>query len=167
MRLFGSNKDKQEQAKPMLMLDDRKNSVELWPNKITIRRHGLMNAMNVGLTGDKDIYLNTITGIQIKKPGMTTGYIQFMARGSQDSKSGVTGAVKDENTVIFSGKKNHQIAQELKAKIEELLHQPLPSSSPPVSAADELIKLASLRDQGILTNSEFEEQKKVLLGNTN
>jgi hypothetical protein len=90
MPLFGRKKEKQEPPKPLMVLDDRKNSVELWPNKLTIRRHGLMNAVNVGLTGEKDIYLNTITGIQVKKPGLTTGYIQFMARGSQDNKGGVT-----------------------------------------------------------------------------
>lgn len=164
MPLFGSKKDKREKLKPLLVLDDRKNSVELWPGKITIRRHGLMNAVNVGLTDEKDIYLNTITGIQVKKPGMTTGYIQFIARGSQDNKGGVTGAVQDENTIIFNGKKNHEIAQNMKTRIEELIHQPIPSIAPPVSTADELVKLASLKEQGILTEEEFQEQKKLLLG---
>jgi len=89
-----------------MVLEHGKNKVELWPNKITLNRRGLMNAMNVGLTGDKDIYLTTITGIQVKKPGITTGYMQFMAGGNLDSKSGVTGAVKDENTILFTGKKN-------------------------------------------------------------
>jgi len=164
MPLFGKKKDQEEPAKPLMILDDKKNSVELWPNKLTIRRHGLMNAINVGLVGDKDIYLTTITGIQVKKPGLTTGYIQFVVQGSQDSKSGVTGAVKDENTIVFTGKKNHKIAQDMKAKIEELLNQPVPSLAPPSSTADELAKLAALMDQGILTQEEFAEQKNLLLG---
>jgi len=63
MPIFSRKKVREEPAKPLMVLDDRKNSVELWPNKITLRRHGLMNAVNVGLVGDKDIYLNTITGI--------------------------------------------------------------------------------------------------------
>ncbi len=163
MPLFNRKKDKQEPSKPLLILDDRKNSVELWPNKITIRRRGLLNAVNVGLTGEKDIYLPTITGIQVKKPGLTVGYIQFMARGSQDNKGGVTGAVQDENTIVFAGKKNYQLAQDMKKKIEELIHQPLPSLAPPVSTADELAKLAALKEQGILTAEEFDEQKKLLL----
>jgi len=167
MPLFGGKKDKRDEAepsKPLMVLDDKKNRVELWPNKLTIRRHGLMNAMTVGLVGEKDIYLNTIVGIQVKKPGMTVGYIQFMAHGSQDNKSGVTGAVQDENTVVFNGKKNYEIAQVMKAKIEELRHEPVAAVAPPTSAADELVKFASLRDQGILTSEEFEEQKKLLLG---
>jgi hypothetical protein len=36
-------------------------------------------------------------------------------------------------------------------------------SSPPVPLADELAKLAALREQGILTNEEFDEQKHRLL----
>lgn len=39
-----------------------------------------------------------------------------------------------------------------------------PTSTAPASVADELAKLAKLRDQGILTNEEFEAQKKKLLG---
>ena len=35
---------------------------------------------------------------------------------------------------------------------------------PQVSAYDELAKLAALRDQGIVTEQEFQEQKKKLLG---
>ena len=163
MPLFRRGKDKQEEARPLIVLSDRKNSVELWPTKLTIRRHGVMNAINVGLAGDKDIYLNTITGIQLKKPGMTTGYIQFQTVGSQDNKGGVTGAVQDENTVIFGGKKNFKTAEEMKRRIEELIHQPIASVAAPVSVADELAKLGSLRDQGILTDAEFEEQKKILL----
>jgi hypothetical protein len=164
MPLFRRSKDKQEQPQPILVLSDRKNSVELWPNKLTIRRHGVMHAMTVGLAGDKDIYLNTITGIQLKKPGMTTGYIQFQTIGSQDNKGGVTGAVQDENTVIFGGKKNYKIAEEMKQRVEALVHQPLQPVAAPLSVADELTKLASLRDQGILSGDEFEEQKRALLG---
>lgn len=161
--MFGRKKDKEITAKPIMVLEHGKNNVELWPNKITLHRHGLMNAVNVGLTGDKDIYLTTITGIQVMKPGITTGYIQFMAGGNLDNKGGVTGAVKDENTILFTGKNNYATAMELKAKIEELLHKPVPSIAPPASTADELAKLAALRDQGILTDQEFTEQKSLLL----
>src|SRR5215208_5796370 len=149
--------DEAEPEQPILVLSDRKNSVELWPNKVTIRRHGLLNAINVGLAGEKDIYLNTITGIQLKKPRSTTGYIQFQTVGSQDNKSGLTGAVQDENTVIFSGGKNYDIAEEIKWYIEDFIEdhqQVMPDQgSASTSVADELEKLASLRDRGILTDS--------------
>lgn len=37
------------------------------------------------------------------------------------------------------------------------------SERPAVSTADELVKLKSLKDQGIITEKEFEQQKKKLL----
>lgn len=163
MPLFGKSKDKPEV--PLMVLADRKNSVELWPNKLTIKRHGVMNAITVGSAGDKDIYLASITGIQIKKPGITTlGYIQFQTTGSNGSKAGVTGALQDENSVVYKGGNNHKIALEMKQKIESMVHQTLAGQvAAPLSVADEIAKLASLRDQGILSSEEFEEQKQAVL----
>ncbi|NKI96644.1 SHOCT domain-containing protein [Rhizobacter sp. SG703] len=37
------------------------------------------------------------------------------------------------------------------------------SAAPPVSVADELEKLASLRDRGVLTDEEFQHQKRAAL----
>ena len=37
------------------------------------------------------------------------------------------------------------------------------ASAPPASKADELTKLADLRDRGVLTDAEFAEQKAALL----
>jgi len=39
-----------------------------------------------------------------------------------------------------------------------------PPPSPSLSVADELVKLAAIRDQGILSPEEYEEQKAKLLG---
>lgn len=41
---------------------------------------------------------------------------------------------------------------------------PTPGSTPTVDIADELTKLASLRDRGILTDAELEQQKQRILG---
>lgn len=41
---------------------------------------------------------------------------------------------------------------------------PAPAGHPAVSVADEIEKLAALRDRGVLTELEFETQKKKLLG---
>ena len=42
--------------------------------------------------------------------------------------------------------------------------QPAPAFDPSRLVADEIKKLAALRDQGILTDEEFTEQKRRLLG---
>ena len=41
--------------------------------------------------------------------------------------------------------------------------QQIPTAAPAASLADELTKLAKLRDDGILTDEEFAEQKAVLM----
>ena len=46
---------------------------------------------------------------------------------------------------------------------EQLAAMTIPASAPPASKADELAKLADLRDRGVLTDAEFAEQKAALL----
>lgn len=162
----GKNEDK-----PIMMLEGSGGTVELWPSKVTIRHRGVLSKMTVGLAGEKDIYLTSITGIQLKRPTwISKGYFQIQYMGSQDSKGGILNATKDENTVLFAGRKRYKKAQELKAELEkralEMRYAPQTQSgsSGPISVADELAKLAELKTQGILSPKEFEAQKKALLG---
>ena len=68
-------------------------------DKITIRRKGVRSFAKHGLKGDKTIMLKQISSIQLKEAGLTTGYIQFVIIGSQESKGGLKQALEDENTV--------------------------------------------------------------------
>lgn len=47
---------------------------------------------------------------------------------------------------------------------QQLLGQPAPTAPAPSSAADELVKLAGLHQQGVLTDAEFAAAKARLLG---
>lgn len=76
----------------------------LFSDKITLIHKGVINFVNQGIKKEKIIPLKSITSIQLKKPGMTNGYIQFDILGGIESKSGVFNATKDENTVMFSKK---------------------------------------------------------------
>lgn len=79
-----------------------KTTIRLDNKFLRIARGGLNNAILQGLDGEKTILLGSITAFQIKEPGMTTGYMQFIYPGSSDVKAGVWSAVKDENTIAFS-----------------------------------------------------------------
>lgn len=59
-------------------------------------------------------------------------------------------------------KKQHPNFERLKEAIEQRMARP--AVGPAVSAADEIRKLAALRQQGILTQEEFDAKKKQLLG---
>ncbi|MBT2680016.1 SHOCT domain-containing protein [Bacillus sp. ISL-35] len=141
--------------------------LELTGNKIVIKRKGMMAKMTQGLKGDKEILVKQISSIQIKKAGaLTNGYIQFSFSGGKENKGGLMDATKDENTIMFN-KKQMADFEKIKQAIEEKIDQ---LSNPSVvnvnqlDAADQIKKLADLRDSGILTEDEFNAKKKQLLG---
>lgn len=132
---------------------------------IRISRKGVRSFLTQGLKGEKSIPIRNITAIQIKKPGMTTGYIQFAQHGMMESEGGVFDAVKDENTIIFN-KKDYEQALELKDYIEDIQDQQNNSTTQTneKSEADELSKFKQLADEGVITQEEFEAKKKQILG---
>ena len=133
-------------------------------DSVSILAKGFMNAVNKGITGEKQFFFKNMSGIQYKEPGFTTGYMQFILIGSQESKRGVSGAVKDENTILFLKKEQH-LMLELKNFIEYRLVQinerPSNNSS---NSVDEIRKFKQLLDDGIITQEEFDAKKRQLLG---
>ncbi|MEQ8717117.1 MAG: DUF2510 domain-containing protein [Acidimicrobiales bacterium] len=69
---------------------------------VTIHRRGLNAKFSHGLKGEKRIPIKQITSVQLKKPGLTNGYIQFSHGGGTDNKSGIFSATKDENSIMFT-----------------------------------------------------------------
>ncbi|WP_426450686.1 DUF4429 domain-containing protein [Paenibacillus sp. S-38] len=149
---------------PIFRLDGVNGQLELYSDKVIIKRKGVLAKMTQGFfKGDKSIYLKQISGIQIK-PGssLTNGYIQFTVSGGNESTKGIMKATQDENTVMFA-KKYNELVDKIKAKIEEMQAESA-IVAPSVSAADEIRKFKELLDQGILTQEEFDMKKKQLLG---
>nr|WP_257007687.1 DUF4429 domain-containing protein [Enterococcus hirae] len=126
-------------------------------------RKGLLNLSNMGLKGDKTISFRNISAIQLKKPGLTNGYIQFTILGGRESRAGIFAATKDENTVMFS-RKYYTDMLNLKKFIEYQQKSIFDNtSSVQISPADEVLKLKDLLDKNIITLEEFELKKKELL----
>ncbi|WP_124057609.1 DUF4429 domain-containing protein [Vaginisenegalia massiliensis] len=128
-------------------------------DKLTIQPKGLINTINKGLSGAKTIKIKNITSVQIKKPGFTQGYIQFGVIGDGNKQQGLFGAVYDENTVLFK-KKYYKDMLEIKEYIDNYNEH---SNSQSTSLSDELIKLAKLKESGIITETEFLDYKKNLM----
>jgi len=137
--------------------------VELYDNKVCIHRKGVLGFLTQGLKGDKNIMISSISSIQFKNAGaMFNGYIQFAFMGGQEAKGGILQGTQDENTVMFTKKQ-----QPLFEQIRDIVEERIQSGNNPASTssdADELEKLASLRDKGILTEEEFQQKKKQILG---
>lgn len=165
--MFGKKKAIGEEStarQPIYFLKGVGGQLELYENKVVILRKGALATMGHGLTGNKEILLRNITGVQLKLGGaLINGYIQFTIPGGNESKRGIGAATQDENTVMFP-KSENETAQAIKNKIEQLQMdadkvQAAPASSP----ADEIRRLKSLLDDGIITQQEFQAKKTELL----
>ena len=109
------------------------------PGKTLIRK-GFINLVNQGIKGEKTIPFKNISAVQLKKPGMSNGYIQFTLLGGNESRGGILAATKDENTVMFT-KKYWNEMENLKKYIEKqqsILDNN--SKETQISSADEIKK---------------------------
>lgn len=131
------------------------------PTGIIIKR-GVRGVLLGGgmLRGDKTIPYGSIAAIQLKKAGFTAGYIQFTLTGGSDAKKGLFESTTDENTINFhlTGGNNKKF-EEAKRIIEERM-----AGGTRGSSLSDLEKLAELRDKRIISNKEFENKKKQILG---
>ena len=153
-------------------LEGKNAILTLFEIKIEIKNKGLLKS----ITGQTDrlIPLASMTGVQFKKSSFMTGtgYIRFMIGAHDRNFGGIIGSIQnvnsDENTIHFGSNKNDE-ALAFKNKVEELMDQ-IHSASKSVtvinqqSSAEELKKFKELMDEGIITEEEFLEKKKQLLG---
>ncbi|KIL73733.1 hypothetical protein SD77_3010 [Bacillus badius] len=96
----------------------------------------------------------------IPASAIKAGFIQFGVTGNKDVKGIYTAG--DENTIMFS-KKEQGMAEELKAAVERKIYTERKQESSSPSLADELKKLLTLKNEGVLTEEEFQQQKQKLL----
>lgn len=154
--------------KGVIMQADLANGIiELYPDRVSIRRHGLRAALGHGLfQGNKEILISSITAVQMKKPslGILVGYIQFSILGGNEGTKGLTEATSDENTVTIDSMFEYEAAEAIRDKIYEIKNRDniIPSNGES-SIADELIKLQQLKESGVITEEEFQSAKDKLL----
>jgi len=139
--------------------------LELLETKIRIKRKGIVAFLSHGLKGDKEILIKHISSIQFKKAGVFNGYIQFSFVGGLEAKGGIIQAAGDENTIMFTEKQQPSF-EKIKEAIEEKINsmEKMKKSETKSSNLDELKQLAQLKEQGIITEKEFNALKKRLFG---
>lgn len=137
---------------------------------VTITRKGFLARATVG-KGEKRLHVSQIAAVQWKAAGpLVNGFIQFTMPGGNERRSAfgsqTSAAAKDENSVVFTKKQQPEF-EKLRAAIDAAVaaqHAPQAPATGASSLADELTKLDALRQQGILSDAEFAEQKARLLG---
>lgn len=136
---------------------------------VTIIRKGFLARASVG-KGEKRLHVGQIAAVQWKPAGpLVNGFIQFTVPGGNERRSAfgsqTSSAAHDENSVVFTRKQMPDF-ERLRAAIDEAIsrqHAPQDGAGYG-SVADELAKLASLRDGGVITAADFEVVKAKLLG---
>ncbi|MFC8065464.1 DUF4429 domain-containing protein [Streptomyces sp. NPDC057293] len=136
---------------------------------VTITRRGFLARATVG-KGEKRFHISQISSVQWKPAGpFVNGFIAFSAAGGNERRSRfgsqTSNAVNDENSVVFTSKHKGDF-EELRKQVEAAIaahHAPAAPAPAAGSVADEIAKLAALRDQGAITDTEFQQQKQRLL----
>jgi len=120
-------------------------------DKIRIKRKGVLSFLTQGLKGEKGILISQISSIQFRQAGLVAnGYIQFAFVGGQEAKGGLFEATQDENSVMFNYWQKEAF-NSLRAAIEQRMAAINVSGKASMgSSLDELEKLATLRDKGII-----------------
>jgi hypothetical protein len=131
---------------------------------IEITRKGLMASVtHKGKSGVR-IPISEVIRVEVRKATVAVnGYIYFETL--EDKNSGVPyDHISNDNTVIFTFM-SAKAFETIRAFVDNaILNQPNSNAAhQPFEIAEELKKLADLRDQGILSAEEFSLQKKKLL----
>lgn len=149
--------------------------LKLYDDRLVITQEGIMGAISRGLSGGKTIYYCDISSVQFKEAGWTAGFIEFTFPGSNDRPGGSIFGMGNENRFSFSyptlGAQKELNIEARKAKeiIEDKIRQYKENknqinSQVFISVADEIKKLKELLDSGIISQEEFNNKKRQLLG---
>ena len=133
----------------------------LGEQSVTIKR-GFKDALITGghLRGNKTLPYKSIVAVQLKKAGLLAGYIQLTLTGGSEAKGGVFQSTKDENSINFYASQNSAFE-----KAKTIIEQKITGQNQGGGneRINDLEKLHSLKEKGILTEEEYLEQKKRLL----
>lgn len=133
-------------------------------NVVRVQRLGMMSFLRGAARTEQDIVISHIKSIRFIKAGwLSRGYMEITATDDQTD----TGAEpRSGGDCVVAFKASQQRAFEgFRGALEERMGGG-PSRRPATAASDldELAKLASLRDRRIITEDEFNQKKKRLLG---
>lgn len=146
-----------------MLIEGSNGTIDFRDDNIRIRRKGIANILTQGLQGERVIPLSSIRAVQFKDAGRwMAGYIQFSVVGAIDRPGGIMEATKDENAVLFE-RAQQPAFEGLRSIVEAHLSSPKLQPINLASAGEELERLASLLERGLLTRDEFDDMKRSLL----
>lgn len=152
--------------------------LRIYEDYIEISRKSFGGFLSQGSKGNRRFYYSDINAIEYKTPTITSnGYFKVIAGGTREVNAAVgllgssMDSMKDANTVVlraFSKKVSLECDSLYEKAMSQLDNVKSRSSSPSEEGdnLDELKKLGELFNSGVLTQEEFESEKKKILGKT-
>jgi len=154
-------------ASPLYTMEGVGGLLEVFEDRVTIAPKGVIGFLSKGIKGTKEIPFTSIIAVQFKEADdLFNGYLQFTIPGGNESRGGILAATQDENTFMFSHTKNNTRILEIKEYIDSAVRKSnIPQAAAPTATlSDELQKLAQLKQQGLLSELEFQDAKRRLIG---
>jgi hypothetical protein len=150
--------------------------LKVFEDYVVLTQKGVRGFIARGLAGEKVIFYKDISSVQFKNCGWMAGYMEFVFAGSGDKTGGIMDGVTNENRFSFgrptigAAKK---LAQEMAIvndfilnKIRDYKSTHATNSQNTISQPDiinQIKQLSDLKDQGILSEEEFDTKKQELL----
>lgn len=150
---------------PVMSVKGYRGTVEFDGMFVTIKHSGFAP----GGRSDRRFTLAQISGVEVKKAGLTSGAFTLVVAGAIAPQGGLMARRFDPLTVEFTWGKQRDF-EALRDAVLQALHrhyapQPAEVAGRPVpSLAGDLAALADLRDRGVLTPIEFQTVTGRLLG---
>lgn len=151
------------------IMKDGKTIITIDDGRLTISRPGILSKLSHGFSGEKTILIENISAVQLKKAGISRGYIQFIMPGAIEKRSGITNGAIDENIIYFESKKYNEDAETIKLYIENYNLYKNKNNSTTINQQvtknkyDELRQLNDLLADGIINQEEFDKEKEKIL----
>ena len=138
-------------------------SLELREDCLVIRHTMVLGLPSHELGDEKRIPYSSISAVQFKRAGVLAGHIQFILGGVETTK-GLLATIDEENSLFFSDNKAFEKARDLiETRLRDSRGYPALAPGGGASATEQLEKLASFLEMGLLTQQEFNLQKAALL----
>ena len=150
---------------PVYRMVGQTEFLEVFPDRLTITPKGGQGSPDPRLAGHPRDQPPPAAGHRLQAAGVHQR-LPAIHRGGRRGRLGRT--LTDTNTFRFvKSSENIDAAGRITSYVQERMQAarvlPSASAAAPVSLSDELGKLAALRDQGVLTDAEFQAAKQRLL----
>jgi len=137
----------------------------LFRDIVRIKRTGMVNILTGASKIEKDILISQIASIQFKKAGLlNNGYIELILMHGHERHNNDRDHEIYEDIVSFRPGQQGAFEELREALKMRIAGGPAKAPSKSSTDLDELDKLASLLDRGIITQDEFNRKKKQILG---